>query len=96
MTRRTKALAISPEVKRRVLERDGCCVYCGRPGAPNAHYIPRSQGGLGIEENILTLCTACHQDYDFGPHREEMGDFFRKYLAQHYLGWDELKLYYRK
>lgn len=30
---------------------------CGSSYAmPNAHYIARAQGGLGIEENIVTLC----------------------------------------
>ena len=53
MNKRTKALAISPAVKRRVLERDkGACVLCGRPGDPVCHFISRAQGGLGIEENI--------------------------------------------
>lgn len=49
MNRRTKALAISDKVKQAVLDRDEYCVWCGRQGAPNAHYISRAQGGLGIE-----------------------------------------------
>ena len=44
MQKRTRALAIPAEVKRRVYERDkGRCVLCGRPGNPEAHVI----GGEG-------------------------------------------------
>ena len=47
MHKQTKAVDIPPAVKRAVWERDGrCCVLCGSPfAAPNAHVIPRSQGG---------------------------------------------------
>lgn len=99
MNRRTKALAISPEVKQRVYERDGgLCVYCGRPGLPNAHFIPRSQSGLGVEENILTLCPQCHRDFDQGLNEDRtyMKRFFRRYFREHYPEWDELKLTYKR
>lgn len=96
MNKRTKALSIPPKVKALVTERDGCCVYCGRPGSPNAHYIARSQSGLGIEQNILTLCDECHRRYDQSIDREEMREFFRKYLQSKYPDWDESKLVYRK
>ena len=44
-SKRTKALEIPSKVKAAVFERDGgCCVYCGRVGIPNAHFIARSQG----------------------------------------------------
>ncbi len=51
MSKRSKACDISPKVKKKVWERDNhCCIICGSPYAmPNAHYIARSQGGLGIE-----------------------------------------------
>ena len=57
-TRRSKACDISQKVKQRVWERDnGCCVICGNNYnvMPNAHYIPRSKGGLGIEENVFKI-----------------------------------------
>jgi hypothetical protein len=77
-------------------------VYCGRatPNGgiewSNAHYISRAQGGLGIEENILTLGPDYHHDFDQTTKREEMRAFFREYLMERYPGWDERKLVYRK
>lgn len=95
--KRTKAVDISKKVKDAVYERDnGCCVYCGRRGMPNAHFIPRSKGGLGIEENILTLCIQDHHEYDNGRKRKEMQEFFREYLKSKYPDWDESKLTYRR
>lgn len=98
MSKMSKACDISPRVKRKVWERDGqCCILCGNPRAwPNAHYIPRSQGGLGIEQNIVTLCGYCHHDYDNGGKREEYGRMIRDYLRAHYKNWDEKKLVYDK
>ena len=78
-----------------------CCVYCGA-AAPseiawsNAHYISRAQGGLGIEENGLTLCPICHRKYDQTTARTEMRAYFREYLMGKYENWDEDKLLYRK
>lgn len=97
MNKRTKALAIPTAVKRRVNERDeGMCVLCGRIGYPNAHFIARSQGGLGIEENIVTLCHECHSFYDNSPMRRIIRDELRNYLKKQYPEWDETKLYYKK
>lgn len=100
MNKRTKALAIPKEVKERVRERDGgCCVWCGSPqAAPNAHFIARSQGGLGIEENILTLCFDHHREFDQGSkgQRAWMKIYFRGYLKARYPDWDEYKLIYRR
>ena len=96
---RAKALAISPDVKRAVYERDGgICVCCGAPGLPEAHYIARSRGGLGIEENILTLCRKCHDRYDNGVRedRKRMADYFKLYLSGKYESWNEETLIYRR
>lgn len=104
----TRARSIPKAVKLRVAERDSidgwpCCINCGRPTPDggtewsNAHYIPRSQEGLGTtEENILTLCPDCHHDFDQTTKREKMRSFFREYLMEHYPDWDESKLVYRK
>lgn len=107
MREETKKVSIPASVKAAVSERDSidgypCCIWCGTP-APSearyafscAHYIPRQHGGLGIEENILTLCTRCHRRFD-GAQRKEMQPYLRDYLKKHYPGWDENKLIYRK
>ena len=97
MRKRTRALAISPKVKRLVWERDGGqCVLCGAPGDPVAHYISRAQGGLGVEQNILTLCQHCHRAYDQGCYRAAIRVVLREYLAARYPDWDEEKLIYRR
>lgn len=97
-SKRTKALAIPDEVKRAVWDRDGGrCVCCGsRMASPNAHYIARSQGGLGIEQNVLTLCADCHRKYDQSVKRKELRAFFRGYLKKTYPGWDEAELIYKR
>ena len=97
--KRAKALAISTDTKRIVYERDGgICIWCHKWGTPEAHYIRRSKGGLGIPENILTLCRDCHGLYDHGPReqREEMKSRFREYHSEQYPDWDETALTYRK
>ena len=102
MHKRTKALAISPKVKKIVAERDQingwtCCVLCGSPyGLPEAHYISRAQGGLGIEENIVTLCRTCHDRYDNSEYRNEIKEILRQYLKSKYPDWTEERLVYEK
>lgn len=98
MRRRTKALQISKAVKDAVWERDGhCCIICGSPWAsPCAHYISRAQGGLGIEENTVTLCPRCHMNYDQTDKRPGYRLQIGNYLRRRYRGWDESKLIYRK
>lgn len=98
-SKRAKALAISPAVKIAVEKRDGGrCLYCGKPGLPEAHYIPRSKGGLGVPANILTLCRDCHDKFDNGPAfvRDGMKEYFAEYLKTQYPGWCEENLIYRK
>ena len=105
-SKRAKALDISMAVKKKVFARDkGKCVVCGNSYnvMPNAHYIPRSKGGLGIEQNIVTLCTEmtlnkCHRKYDFGTkkEREEIGEKIKKHLKSKYDNWNEEDLYYKK
>lgn len=107
-SKRTIACDIPPRVKMAVAERDSIdghpnCIYCGKPAPTsnplafsNAHFISRGQSGLGIEENILTLCWECHLRYDQSTGREEMREFFRDYLKTKYPDWDEEKLIYKK
>ena len=98
VSKRSKATDIPRKVKEKVWERDnGRCIICHSPYAmPNAHYIRRSQGGLGIEQNVVTLCLNCHNRFDNGDKRKEFGDIIREYLKTQYPGWDEKTLVYRK
>ena len=106
MRKDTKARDFNRATKQAIAERDSidgwpCCVYCGL-AAPteiawsNAHYIARSQGGLGIEQNGLTLCPDCHREYDQTTARKTMRKFFREYLEMNYWNWNEEDLVYRK
>lgn len=95
---RTMRLDIPRTVKDAVWERDNrCCVLCGNPQAmPNAHYISRAQGGLGIEQNIVTLCMKCHRDYDQSAARQYIKEEIRHYLSSKYEDWKEENLVYQK
>ena len=97
-SKRAKACDITQAVKRQVWERDQKrCIFCGNPYAmPNAHFISRAQGGLGIEENILTLCNDCHRRYDQTTDRKQMREFFKDYLQSKYEGLSESNLTYKK
>lgn len=108
MKRSKRAIAtdITHQVKHEVFLRDnGRCVVCGNMHnvMPNAHFIPRSAGGLGIPENIVTLCSnmtenKCHYKFDFGTieEREEIGAKIEKYLRSKYPDWNREKLIYKK
>ena len=97
-SKQTKACDISKKVKDEVWDRDEhCCIICGNPNAmPNAHYIARSHGGLGIPQNIVTLCLDCHFDYDHTCLRKLYKDIIQGYLKSKYDGWNEEELIYKK
>lgn len=94
---RSKACDIPPAVKKAVWERDHHrCVLCLSPnGIPNAHFIPRSQGGLGVERNILTLCPNCHRAYDQTTQRKYLQVELRAYLQDKYKDWNEDELIFK-
>ena len=104
--KRSKATDIPMSVKRKVWERDNhCCVICGMNGSvmPNAHFISRAHGGLGIEKNIFTACTRfnpndCHNRFDNGTkeERELLRLKVSNYFKSIYPDWNEEDLYYRK
>lgn len=97
-SKRSKACDISKKVKDIVWERDGKrCILCGsRLAMPNAHYIPRSKGGLGVEENTVTLCRFCHERYDQSTDRRVIGHYIENYLKSKYPEWDKTNLIYNK
>ena len=97
-SKRSKACDITQAVKKKVWERDKQrCIICGNSQAmPNAHFIPRSKGGLGVEENIVTLCQNCHISYDQSQKRSGYQMLIRCYLKTKYADWSEEKLIYKK
>jgi 5-methylcytosine-specific restriction endonuclease McrA len=56
---------ISPRLRRAVLRRDGN--VCQSPGCSHMqflqihHRVPMAQGGSTKLENLVTLCSSCHQ-----------------------------------
>lgn len=99
--KRTKATDIPPKVKTIVWERDNQkCISCGiyvPKSCANAHYIKRSQGGLGIPENIVTLCPECHYEEDFGQDSKVYEYSIENYLKGIYgEDWSKDKLVYKK
>lgn len=86
MHKLTYMTRIEKKVKDAVEIRDGgMCVLCGRKGHPNAHVVRRSQGGMGIEQNIVTLCHECHRTFDEG--RREARDRAYVRLVAHLKGF---------
>ena len=97
-SRRAKALDIDKKTKERVWERDGHrCILCHNSVAmPNAHIIPRSALGMGIEQNVVTLCFDCHRRYDQTPLRGAMMQDIIDYIKQFYPDWDTEQVRYKK
>lgn len=97
-SRRTKATDIPPKVKKEVEERDHhSCIFCGSKDARGeAHYIRRSQGGLGIPQNLITSCRICHEKLDEGADKEYYRKIAREYLKSKYPNWNEEDLVYNK
>lgn len=97
MHKRTRACAISKKTKELVKKRDGeCCIFCGAPGLPEAHVVPRSHGGLGIPENIVTACRPCHDKMDNSVQRQQMLQQAAEHLKRFYPGWNEQNLIFDK
>ena len=99
-SKRTRACEITKQVRQEVAIRDnGKCIICGKVvpvSCSNAHYIKRSQGGLGIPENIVTLCPQCHYEEDFGQNTQEYEQKVKEYLQSKYKDWSEEDLIYKK
>lgn len=95
---------ISPNVRRKVRERDSidgaaCCIFCGSPyNIEIAHYVPRSQGGVGQETNLACLCSKCHAIMDNGEptKAKEIREVFKDWLKRNYPNWSEEGQVYRK
>ena len=99
--KQTKKTEIPKKVKMIVWNRDmHKCIFCGKLvpwNYANAHFIPRSAGGLGIEENIFTACEDCHREQDNGLNTKLYTDKAEKYLKACYgENWNIEKLIYKK
>lgn len=86
------------KVRKIVWERDHHrCIFCHSLYAfPEAHVLPRSEGGLGIEQNVVTLCRECHRKMDQTTKRKELLPQAKAYLEQFYGSWDDEKVKYKK
>jgi 5-methylcytosine-specific restriction endonuclease McrA len=97
MNKRTQATNISAKVRRAVMERDSCCIFCGSYQMLSlAHYVPRSKGGLGIEQNLAVVCIPCHSRLDQSINRKATLEIFRIYLEILYGQFDDSDLQYKK
>lgn len=111
MKKRTKSLEFSKKTRERILCRDReMCIFCqigynmysttemGYQLDGIMHYIPRSQGGLGIEQNGALGCHYHHELMDNGSKglRKEMREIMKGYLSGMYPDWNEKDLYYNK
>lgn len=99
--KRTKATEITMAIKQIVWERDNHqCIFCQRwvpVECANAHFIKRSQGGLGIPKNVFTACFECHWKEDFSweqlAYREVAENYLRNYYGS---SWSKENLVYKK
>ena len=106
----TRKLQFDAKTRKKIIERDhGECIFCVRGyrmeympderyGKDIMHFIPRSQMGLGIEQNGAVGCRYHHNLLDNGNKglRQEMLGIFERYLKFMYSDWDKDKLVYRK
>lgn len=107
----TRKLQFDQKTRKRIYERDrGSCIFCAAGYHMECtsgmlleikdimHFIPRSQMGLGIEQNGAIGCRYHHDLLDNGNKglRQEMLGHFEEYLKSRYPGWDKEKLVYRK
>lgn len=110
-SKRTRKTEFSQKERKRIYSRDGGCIFCqmgycpgmeadryGRSVIETMHYIPRSQGGLGIAENAALGCKYHHMmlDNGSGGRRQEMRALMAEHLRRCYPEWQEDKLYYAK
>lgn len=101
MHRETKATAIPPSVKAAVAKRDclngpATCILCGKPGMPNAHIVRRSRGGMGVEQNIVSLCPDCHRELDEGKDSAMLMEIVVEYIKGFYPDWTPESVMYKK
>jgi len=102
MGRRSKACEFPKEVRKRIKERDKSCIFCQRmgysgfPATQIMHYVARSQGGKGIEQNGAWGCALHHKQLDNGMESTIMKEYFKEYLEDMYPDWNVKDLVFDK
>lgn len=109
-SKQARAREFSSKEREKIKRRDQICIFCklryhtehvtwyAQRLTSIMHYIPRSKGGLGIEQNGALGCQVHHDMLDNGHQgrREEMLAIFKKYLQGYYPDWNEDNLIYKK
>lgn len=96
-SKRTVATNFTIKIKQEVLYRDRHCIFCGdTANLTVAHYVPRSQGGLGIPQNLVIACWDCHLKLDQSVRRKKLLLFTKLHLKSKYPDWEKINLKYQK
>ena len=53
-------------------------------------------GGLGVEQNVVTMCPECHFEEDMGKDTKVYEQKVKTYLQSKYDEWRPSELIYRK
>ena len=88
------------KTRRAIHKRDECCLFCRigyyLPESPDypgelqiMHIVPRSQNGMGVEQNGVLGCVWHHIMLDNGNkgRRSEMQQILQDYMKELYPGW---------
>lgn len=101
MSKQSKACDVKKGIRAYVLDRDKRrCVVCGESTwLQMAHvFVSRAHGGLGVPENIATLCVLCHMKMDNGRSHDQqhVQSIVHGYMRNIYPNVDIKKLKYTK
>ncbi|ODR35473.1 hypothetical protein [Eisenbergiella tayi] len=114
MKRRKKAseekYVFSREVAEKIMNRDGGCFFCscgyhmqsssdyGYKIPDIMHVVPKSDLGLGVEQNGVLGCRYHHGLMDNGNKglHQEMQTMLENYLCELYPGWNRESVRYHK
>lgn len=58
--------------------------------------VPRSHGGMGVPQNIVTVCRKCHDLMDNSTQRQQMIEIARAYLKDYYPDISQSDVIYQK
>ena len=83
-SKRSLATLIPKPIRHNVLVRDkGRCIVCGSMHQLECHHlVPRSLGGMGVENNLLMLCKTHHSELHNGV--GDINIIVRSYMEQTY------------